>query len=516
MELLLSAASDSFAPATLLAVLVGSLLGVIFGAIPGLTFTVAMALVVPVSFSLETAPAIGLLLGTYIGGMTGGSVSAILLGIPGTPSAAATVLDGYALTRRGKASLALGTAVVASAFGGFVSLAIMVFSVDFVASVALHFGPAETFALVLFGLSTICGLAGGSLVKGLIAGVLGLMIMTIGVDEMEGVRRLTFGTVTLQQGINLLVAMIALFAVPHVIDAFVQHYRNERVDKPLGDVRAELPRFRELLSHGWLMLRCSLIGTGVGAIPGTGGPIAAFLAYAHARKSSKSPEKFGRGSMEGVVAPEAANNAVTGGAMIPLLSLGIPGDPATAILLSALLIHGLTPGPMLFIQQPGEIYQIYIAIIIAYAFVLSIQLLGIRFFVQLLRVPAHLLAVGIIIMCGFGAFSIRNSVFDVYTVAILGVLAYGLIRAGIPLTPVILGIVLGPALEREFRTAMILSRGEYDVFVASVPAATFIGLAALVFGLQIFRSLRQTIKSARAGRQPEIPRHAAPDSNPKP
>lgn len=497
MELLLAAAQSALAPAALLAVVAGSLLGVLFGAVPGLTFTVAMALVVPMSFSLDTAPAIGLLLGTYIGGMTGGSVSAILLGIPGTPSAAATVLDGYQLTRRGKASLALGTAVVASAFGGIVSLVIMVASVDTVAKLALRFGPAETFGLLIFGLSTICGLAQKSLLKGLIAGVLGVLVMTIGIDEMEGVLRLTFGTVVLQQGVSLLVAMIALFAVPHVIDAFVKHYAEERRPDAIADVRAELPSLRDLAKNFWLMLRCSLLGTGIGAIPGTGGPIAAFLAYAHARKSSKTPERFGRGEMAGVVAPESANNAVTGGAMIPLLSLGIPGDPATAILLSGLLIHGLIPGPMLFISNPGEIYEIYIAIIVSYIAVVAIQLVGIRFFVQLLRVPAHLLAVGIIIMCAYGAFTIRNSVFDVVSVAVLGALAYGLQRVRIPLTPIILGLVLGPSIEREFRTALILSDGEPSIFVASVPAAVFLGLAVLVVATQVFRAARATVIARR-------------------
>jgi len=502
MELILSAASVTLAPSAVLAVFLGSLLGVIFGAIPGLTFTVAMALVVPVTFSMETAPAIGMLLGTYIGGMTGGSVSAILLGIPGTPSAAATVLDGYALTKRGKASLALGTAVVASAFGGLVSLIVMIVSVDLVAQLAMHFGPAETFALLLFGLSTICGLSGRSLLRGLIAGVLGLMIMTIGVDAMQGVRRLTFGTVTLQQGVNLLVAMIALFAVPHIIEAFVKYYREETPPEAVTDVRVELPTLRDLGATFWLMTRTSLLGTGIGAIPGTGGPIAAFLAYAHARKVSKTPERFGKGAMEGVVAPESANNAVTGGTMIPLLSLGIPGDPGTAILLSALLIHGLTPGPMLFIQHPGEIYQIYIAIIVSYICVVGIQLVGIRFFVQLLRIPAHLLAVGIIVMCGYGAFTIRNSVFDVYSVAILGVLAYGLIKARIPLTPIILGIVLGPALEREFRTALILSGNDVNVFWSSVPSVLFMGLALLVVGTQVVRSVRASFTSKNTGGSP--------------
>ena len=367
MDLLLNALSVALALDSLTAIVIGTFIGVVFGSIPGLTFTVALALVLPVTFSLAAAPAIGLLLGTYIGGMTGGSVSAILLGIPGTPSSAATVIDGYQLTRQGKASLALGTAVIVSAFGGLVSLVVMICMVDVVARLALRFGPAEIFALVLFGLSTICGLSEKSLVRGLIAGVIGLMVMTIGIDNIDGVLRLTFGTVILQQGINLLVAMIALFAVPHIIDAFVLYYRGEGNIKQTADVRVELPTLRQLGANFWLMVRCSLLGTGIGAIPGTGGPIAAFLAYTHAKRTSKNPEQFGKGAIAGVVAPETANNAVTGGAMIPLLSLGIPGDPATAIVLSGLLIHGLVPGPMLFIQQPGAIYEIYIAIIVAYS-----------------------------------------------------------------------------------------------------------------------------------------------------
>ena len=489
MDLLLNALSVALALDSLIAIVIGTFIGVVFGSIPGLTFTVALALVLPVTFSLSAAPAIGLLLGTYIGGMTGGSVSAILLGIPGTPSSAATVIDGYQLTRQGKASLALGTAVIVSAFGGLVSLVVMICMVDVVARLALRFGPAEIFALVLFGLSTICGLSEKSLVRGLIAGVIGLMVMTIGIDTIDGVLRLTFGTVILQQGVNLLVAMIALFAVPHIIDAFVMYYRSEGAVKQTVDVKVELPTLRQLGANFWLMVRCSLLGTGIGAIPGTGGPIAAFLAYTHAKRSSKNPERFGKGAIAGVVAPETANNAVTGGAMIPLLSLGIPGDPATAIVLSGLLIHGLVPGPMLFIQQPGAIYEIYIAIIVAYLSVVLIQLLGIRLFVQLLRVPAHLLAVAIIIMCGFGAFAIRNSVFDVYTMAVLGVAAYGLMRARIPLTPIILGLVLGPTLEREFRTALILSEGNFDIFYTSIPAVIFIGLALIIFLMPAIRSL---------------------------
>jgi putative tricarboxylic transport membrane protein len=235
------------------------------------------------------------------------------------------------------------------------------------------------------------------------------------------------------------------------------------------------------------------------------------------RKTSKQPERFGKGTMEGVVAPESANNAVTGGAMIPLPSLGIPGDPATAILLSALLIHGLVPGPMPFIEHPGTVCEVYLRIILAYVFVVTVQIVGIRFFVQLLRVPAHLLAVGVIVMCGYGAYSIRNSPFDVDTVAFLGLLACGLMRARIPLTPIILGLVLGPALESEFRTALLLSRGDPQVFVSSTPGAIFIGLAAPVVGGQVVRSLRAILAARKpASRSSEIASHAATDTQPHP
>lgn len=484
MESLLAALPLAFSPEAVIAVVIGTFVGLVFGSIPGLTFTVALALILPITFSLDPAPAIGLLLGAYIGGMTGGSVSAILVGIPGTPSAAATVIDGYQMTRAGKASLALGTAVIVSAFGGLLSLFIMIVSVDLVAKLAIQFGPAEIFALVLLGLSTICGLAEKSLVRGLIAGCIGLMLMTVGLDEIDSVQRLTFGFTTMQQGVNLLVAMIGLFAVPHVIQVFLTYRRGEQQGLDASDVRAELPTFKHLRKNFWLMCRCAGIGTGIGAIPGTGGPIAAFLAYDHARRFSKEREKFGRGSMEGVVAPETANNAVTGGAMIPLLSLGIPGDPATAVMLSGLLIHGLIPGPMLFIEHQTQIYVIYIAIIMAYLSVLLIQLYGIRFFVRVLKVPSHLLGIAILVMCGLGAFAIRNSVFDVYAMAVIGLIAYVLMRLRIPLTPIILGLVLGPTLEREFRTAMTLSEGKLDIFYTSVPAMIFFALTLFIVGLQ--------------------------------
>ena len=351
MDLFLQAIYLAVTPIAICSIGFGALVGLVFGSIPGLTFTVALALALPITFSMDPVPAIGLLLGTYIGGMTGGSVSAILIGIPGTPSAAATVLDGHPMTKQGLASIALGTAVIVSVFGGIFSLIVMVVSVDLVSRLAIGFGPAEIFALVLFGMSTICGLVGNSVLKGLIAGVLGLIVMTIGIDALEGIPRMTFGSVNLLQGVNLLVALIGLFAVPFIIEAFSSEDPNQSRAKRLASVRAELPSQKLLFKNFGLMLRCSALGTGIGAIPGIGGPIAAFLAYDHAKRFSKNPEKFGKGNVEGVIAPETANNAVTGGTLIPLLSLGIPGDPATAIVLAGLMIHGIIPGPALFMNH---------------------------------------------------------------------------------------------------------------------------------------------------------------------
>jgi putative tricarboxylic transport membrane protein len=450
----------------------------------------ALALMVPFTFGMEAIPAIAMLLGVYVGGMTGGSVSAILLGIPGTPSAAATVFDGHPMALQGKVGQALGAAVIASTFGGLFSLVVMMLLLEQVAAVAIQFGPAEIFALVLFGLSTICGLAQQSMLRGLVAGVLGLLLMTVGLDELDGVARLTFGTVQLQQGVNLLVAMIGLFAVPQVISTFIDYGSVERIKMP-ENVRAKLPTLRDLRDRLWLMVRCAGIGTGIGAIPGTGGPIAAFLAYDHARRFSPRPGEFGKGELSGVVAPETANNAVTGGTMIPLLSLGIPGDPATAVILGGLLIHGLHPGPMLFRTHLGTIYALYIAIVLAYVVILIVQLWGIRLFVRVLQVPPHLLAACIIVLCVLGSYAIRNSIFDVYLMGIMGLVGYGLQRAQIPVAPVVLGLVLGDTLEQQYRTALILSEGSYGVFFESGFALAFLALTALTVGLHVWSTIRR-------------------------
>ncbi len=480
-----------------LAVAVGSVIGVIFGAIPGLTFSMALALLLPFTFGMEATPAIALLMGVFIGGMTGGSVSAILIGIPGTPSAAATVFDGYPMAKKGEASVALGGAVIASVFGGVFSLVVMVLLLEQVAGFAIKFGPAEIFALVLFGLSTICGLGERSMLRGLVAGVLGLMLVIVGLDPIDGVARLTFGTVELQQGVNLLVGMIGLFAVPQVISTFIEYGRVE-APRMATDVRASLPSWRQLKQRFGLMLRCSAIGTAIGAIPGTGGPIAAFLAYDHARRFDPKPEAFGKGELSGVLAPESANNAVTGGTMIPLLSLGIPGDPATAVILGGMILHGLAPGPALFQTNLPAIYAIYIAIVISYIVTLVVQIWGIRWFVRVMSVPAHVMALVIIVMCMLGSYAIRNSMFDVYLMAIMGLIGYVLKRLSIPVAPVVLGLVLGGTLENQYRTALILNEGSHQGFIDSTVALVFFALTLLMIGGQMWSSRKKSPAVATA------------------
>ncbi len=487
----------------LVATLFGSLVGLIFGAIPGLTYSMALAMVLPITFGMGNEPAIAVMLSTYIGGMTGGAISAILIGVPGTPSAAATVLDGHLLAKSNKASLAIGVATVSAGVGGILSLVVMLIAVKLLATVALAFGPAEITALVIFGLSTICGLAERSLVRGLIGGVLGLMVMTIGQDPIDGLPRFTFGSTTMLQGVDLLVAMIGLFAVPHAIAALTAWKAGEEARPQAAAVKVELPSFVLLRSHWANLLRSSLIGTVIGAIPGTGGPIAAFLSYDQARRFHKHPERMGRGEgdLAGVIAPEAANHAVTGGAMIPLLGLGIPGDPATAIILGGLLIHGIQPGPMLFMEKPTVIANIYWLFFLAYIVVVILQLYGVRLFVHALRVPPHLLAVGILVMCAVGSFAIRNTLFDVGVMMVIGFFGYLLLRVRIPVAPVLLGLVLGPTLERSSRTALIMSEGHLDIFYTSLPALLFFGLALLVIGGHVVGNMRARARAHHPSEQ---------------
>lgn len=466
MQSLLIALPQVVSLETLFSMFSGTIVGIIFGAIPGLTYSMGIILLLPLTFGMEAITAIALLLGVYVGGMTGGSVSAILLGIPGTPSSAATCIDGHRFCQAGKAGKALGVALVASTFGGLFSLVILSFSAPVVANFALKFGPAEIFALVFFGFSTISGLASNNLVKGLISGLIGLVVMTIGLDPIMGMQRFTFGVSKLNGGIDLLVFMIGMFAIPQIVKIFtgeeVSEYSTARcIDD--HKVKNEFPTLQEFKNLSWPMLKASLMGTGIGALPGSGGPIAAFLGYDQARRRKEDNEP----TLEGIAAPEAAKNAVTGGALIPMLTLGIPGDNATAIMMGALLIHGLRPGPLLFKEHPDFIYGLFAVLLIVNIMTFAIQYFGIRIFVRVLRIKKSYLFTAIMTLCLLGAYTVNNNIFDMYIMFFAGVLGYLMTKNKFPTEPAVLALVLGPTMEENFRRSLIISWGDFGIFFSS-------------------------------------------------
>lgn len=474
--------------------LLGSILGIIFTAIPGLTFSTALVLMIPLTFGLTPVAAISVLLGVYAGGMTGGSIPAVLLGIPGNPSAAATVLDGYLLSKRGQAGKALGMSIYASVFGGVVSLLVLILVAPKIATIAIKFGPPELFALVIFGLSTIVGLSEGSIVKGLLSGLFGLLFCTIGMDPVMGTQRYTFDIPGLMLGVGILPVMIGIFALPEIIDCFIS--TSKRRDKPIKKmvqkVKASFPSLKEIKDTFWLNLQSSLLGTFIGLVPGTGGPIASFMAYDLAKR--KNP-KVGTGELDGVAAPEAANNGVTGGALIPMLTLGIPGDSATAIMLGALLIHGLVPGPLLFNDNGPLVYAIFISILIINLMVLAVQFHGMKLFVKILDIPKINLMAVILVMTLVGSYATSLNFVDVIIMFAFGFLGYLMKKYGFPSIPLILGLVLGVSIEDNFRKALVLSDGSLSVFLTNPVSLFFLTLAIFMIIGPLLKTQYQAYKA---------------------
>jgi len=476
-------------PANLLASLAGVLFGLFVGAIPGLTISLGMVLLLPVTYTMNPITSISLLLGLFISGMTGGSISAILLNIPGTPSASATAIAGHQMTRRGEAAQALGTAVTSSFFGALFSLAVLVLVAPIVARAALKFGEVELAALVFLGLTLICSFGQRSMVKGLISGVLGLMITTIGLDPIVARPRFTFGMVELQSGINFLPVMIGLFAIPQILNGLVM--RTEEIPRYEGKISNVFVQIKRVFAHLRYKIVAALIGTGVGAIPGAGGPIAVFLAYDMARRMTpkKDREAYDNGNEIGVAAPEAANNGINGGALIPMLTLGIPGDPITAILLGALMIQGLTPGPLLFRSNPVFVYSVFWAFLVGAIFVLFVTLLTMKVWVAVLQIPRWVLLPIISIFCVVGTFSLRNSFWDTGVMLFFGLLGFLMIRYGFPVVPMLLAIVLGPDFESHTRLSLITSKGDPAVFLRHPISLVFVVIALFSFLSPIIRSM---------------------------
>ena len=486
-SLMLSSYAAVFSPSVLFIICVGITTGIIIGSLPGLTATMGVALLVPLTFGRPPLESLSMLIGIYCGAMYGGSISAILIRTPGTPAAAATVLEGYPMARRGEAGRAMSMALFASFFGGVCGALIMTFASPIVSGFALEFGPVEYFALAIFGLSVIVSISGNSLIKGMMSAFFGLLIASIGFDPISGFPRFTFGMMEMMEGPPFIPTLIGLFAVSEV---FNEVQKTGQIQQLKATVDRFLPSWEDIrhcFKHLW---RSSLIGTFIGAIPGAGGDIAAFVSYGQAKRTSKHPERFGKGQIEGLAASESANNACSGGAMIPLLSLGVPGDAVTAVLLGAFIIQGLQPGPMLYKEHIDIVYQIFASMMLAQFVMLFIGMAGIRLFSRVILVDRAILTPSIFVLSMVGAFAMRSNIFDVYTTLAFGMLGYVMMRYDYPLSPILLALILGPMAEANLRRAMVISSGDPSILF-SRPIAVVLMVLAVVSLLLSIRGQKQ-------------------------
>ena len=474
-------------PDVLLMVFAGALGGITLGALPGLTATMGVALLVPFTFGLHIDASIGMLLGIYCGAMYGGSISAILVRTPGTPAAAATLLDGYPLGQRGEGSRALSMSLAASFGGGLIGCIIMTFLSPQVSTFALKFSTAEYFALAIFGLSIIISISGQSVVKGIIAGLLGLMLCTIGSDPISGFPRFIFGRMDLYEGPPFIPTLIGLFAVSEIFAGVEKIATTQKIQEKVTQI---LPSMADIKRCWPTIFKGGVIGSFIGAVPGAGGDIAAFVSYGEAKRSSKTPEKFGTGMIEGVAASESANNGCTGGAMIPLLSLGVPGDSVTAILLGAFIIHGLQPGPLLYKDNIDVVYQVFAAMLVANIAMFIIGALGVRFFARIISVDKTILLPVILILSLVGSYSMRNSFFDIYLTIGFGVVGYLLQRYGFPLSPILLALILGPMAESNLRRTLVISGGDPWIIFTKPIAVVLLVLAVLSLAISLINQRR--------------------------
>ncbi len=433
----------------LLLMTLGVSAGLIAGAIPGFTITMAVVLTLPFTFGMSAVDGISTMIGVFVGGLSGGLMSSVLTGIPGTPSSVATTFDGYPMTRAGRPGLALGLGVWSSFFGGLISAVFLMLLAPTLARIGLEFGPWDYFSLVLFALTITASLAGENLVKGVIAGVLGLLITAIGEDEVSGVARFTFGWDALKQGFDFLPVLVGLFAFSQLLTDLRD---SDKALKPMvvstKRIAIEhLAAIKTIVRNWTVLARSSVIGIFVGILPGAGGTIANILAYDQAKKASKTPERFGTGTPEGIIAPESSNNAVEGGALITMMALGIPGDIVTAVMLGALLIHNIAPSPTFISTEPVLAYSIMVAFFVSLFIMLGLQTVCLRIFVLVTRVPMYRLAIVILAYCAIGIFALNNIVFDLWVLLVFGILGYAMRRYGFPLAPMILGVVLGDNAE---------------------------------------------------------------------
>lgn len=502
IEMFVGGARFFFTPEAVVLTSIGCALGLLIGVVPGLGPLLGIVLLLPIVYYLEPVAGMGMLIAVYVGGSAGGAVSAILLRIPGTPVAAATLLDGYPMAQKGRSADAIGIAMSASALGGAIGGVALIVGATTLANAALYFAPPEYFALTITGLVCIAFVSGDSPLKGFMCGAFGFLATTVGMDRFSGVYRFTFDSDGLLGGFHIIPVTVGMFALSEM---FIQTELGGLDKRPnVQSVRASFRSVGTVLRHKANLVRSSLVGVGLGALPGAGGDISAFTSYAVAKASSKTPEEFGKGAEEGVVATEAANNACCGGALIPAFALGIPGAATAAVIMGALVLLGFLPGPMFFESNPDVIGGMFIAFIYSNASLLVLGILLTPLFVSVLRLKKKFLIPIVLLMATVGTYSLQSDVFNLWVMLGFGVFAYLLRKADYPLAPMILGVVLGPICEFNFRRSLVISAEDYAIFVERPISGTILAINALIIIWMVApRSVRASVASAarRAARR---------------
>ncbi|MDN4609191.1 tripartite tricarboxylate transporter permease [Sporosarcina highlanderae] len=493
MDGILEGAKVAFSFQGILFVLMGVFLGTIIGMLPGLGPITAIGVMIPISYGMDPNMALVMMAGIYYGAIFGGSTSSILLNAPGVAGTVATAFDGYPMAQQGKAGKALAIAAVSSFVGGTVGVIFLMLFAPLLASVAISFGPPEYFALMLLALTAIASLSEGSTIKALISGTLGFMVAMIGIDGQTGTSRFTFGSASLLSGIDFLVIALGIFALAEVFKLIIT--RNESDSGPnknIGSIRITKSEMKEMSGP---MSRQSVLGFLIGVLPGAGATIASFIAYITEKKIAKNPEEFGKGSIKGLTAPETANNAATSGAFVPLLSLGIPGSGTTAVLLGALMVMGIQPGPMLFTEKPDLFWGVIISMYIGNIFLLILNLPLIPYISKLLNIPRPMLISLVTIFCLIGVYGISFNTFDLYLLLAFGIIGYLLRLVSFPAAPFILAFILGEMIEQSVRKSLTISNGSFMIFLERPITLAFLIITVLSLALPPLLGMRKKIKS---------------------
>ena len=494
MDAFLLGASQLLTAQTLLWMLLGSIAGIIAAAIPGFTVTMAIVLTLPLTFAMEPLQGIAVMLSVYVGGYTGGLISAALLGIPGTPSSVATTFDAFPMARSGEPGRALSLGVWASFFGTIISTAVLIVAAPPLAIFAVRLGPWEYFSLIVFALTIVASLVGNAIQRGLIAAMIGLAISTVGTDPMMGRPRFDFGIDLLAAGLPFLVVLIGIFAISQLASE-VEDAQAIKTGEKLASGEIEFHTWkvmREVLMRPVNLVRSSLVGVAIGALPGAGGSIANLVAYDQAKRASKTPEKFGTGIADGVVASEAGNSATAGGGLIPLIALGIPGSAVDAILMASLMVHGISVGPRLIMDNADLVYGMFLAMAISSLMMLVVCVLSMRVFLRVAEVPKWVVVPIVLVCCVVGSFALNNRVTDLYLLGFIGLFGYALKALDYPLAPLVLGVILGPIAETNLRRAL-MTDSDWTLFLTRPVSLVFL-IAAV---LSIAWAVRAHLKSRK-------------------